>query len=100
MKNALRESLKISLLAAFLLTVASSSWAGVYVHIGPPAVRIETHEPRHGYVWQSGYWRWQGNKHQWTNGHYAREKQGQRWTDGRWDHDDRGYVWVNGRWER
>jgi hypothetical protein len=100
MKNTIKGSLKVSLLAAILLSAASSSWAGVYIHIGPPAIRIETHEERHGYVWQSGYWRWQGERHQWMAGHYAREKHGQRWRDGRWDHNEHGYLWVDGRWER
>lgn len=92
--------IKGSLLAAFILAAAPGADAGVYIRIQPPDVRVERHDERRGYVWQSGYWRWRGQRHQWVAGHYARQKRGQRWTDGRWDHrEDRGYTWTGGRWE-
>ena len=100
MNRAIQQSLKASLLAVILLTAVPTVWAGIHITIAPPTLRIETHEHRSGYVWQSGYWRWTGNKHEWRGGHYAREKHGLRWHDGRWDHNDaRGYYWVNGHWQ-
>jgi hypothetical protein len=100
MNNPIKGWLKIPLLAGSLLVAAPSAWATVYVRIQPPDVRIENHEDRSGHVWQSGYWRWRGERHEWTAGHFAREKRGRHWTDGRWEHNDRGYYWVGGRWER
>jgi hypothetical protein len=92
--------LKLSTLAVVLLAAAPGAWATVYVRIEAPAIRVETHEERHGYVWQSGYWRWQGQRHEWIYGHYAQEKHGHHWRDGRWEHSDRGYYWVGGSWVR
>jgi hypothetical protein len=101
MNNIIKQSLKASLLSAILLTTVPSSQAGIHINIAPPAVRIETHEERQGYIWQSGNYRWRNNKHEWYAGHYAREKHGYRWHDGRWDHNEqRGYFWIDGRWER
>jgi hypothetical protein len=101
MNNPVKKSLRMPLLAALLFAAAApSASAGVYIRIQPPDVRIETHEERRGYVWQSGYWRWHRQRHEWTAGHYAREKRGRHWRDGRWEHGDRGYFWTGGRWER
>jgi hypothetical protein len=91
---------KMFVLAVLLLAAAPSAWATVYVRIQPPDMRFETHENRSGYIWQSGYWRWHGKRHQWKAGHYARQKSGRHWTDGRWESSERGYYWVGGRWER
>lgn len=99
MSNAFKWSLRIPLLAGILLAAASSAQAGIHIQIAPPDIRVETHPDRHGYVWQSGYWHWQGQRHEWVAGHYAREKNGQRWTDGRWDRNEQGYYWTTGRWE-
>ena len=63
MNRAIKQSLKASLLAVILLTAVPTVWAGIHITIAPPTLRIETHEHRSGYVWQSGYWRWTGNKH-------------------------------------
>jgi hypothetical protein len=92
--------LKISLVAAFVLAAAPSAWARIYVKVQAPEVRVETHEERKGFVWQSGYWQWRNQKHEWSAGHYAREQKGRHWTDGRWEHDEHGHYYVNGRWER
>ena len=101
MKHSFKSWIKVPALAAFLVATAPSAWAGtVFVRIQPPDIRVETHEERRGYIWQSGYWRWRGNRHDWQAGHFAREKHGQRWSDGRWEHGDHGYFWVNGRWGR
>lgn len=96
----IKGSLGALLLTALVLAAAPSAWATVYVRIQPPDVRIETHQERRGYIWQSGYWRWRGQRHEWANGHFAREKRGRHWTNGRWERGDRGYFWVGGRWKR
>lgn len=100
MNNPFKVSLRIPLLAAVLMAGASSAQAGIHIQIGPPDVRVEHYEHRKGYVWQSGYWRWRGQRHEWVPGHYARQKNGQRWTDGRWDRSEQGYFWTGGRWEQ
>jgi UPF0716 family protein affecting phage T7 exclusion len=100
MNNLIKSGLKTSVLGLFLLTAVPSAQATVYVRVQAPELRVENHDERKGFVWQSGYWRWHGQKHEWTAGHYAREQRGRHWTDGRWDHNERGYYWVGGRWNR
>ena len=100
MVGLVRRWFTVSILAAILLAAAPGVWARAYVRVQAPDVRVETHEERRGYIWQSGYWRWHGHQHQWRSGHYARERRGRTWADGRWEHTDRGYYWVGGHWAR
>jgi hypothetical protein len=37
-----------------------------------PAMRIERHEFRHGFVWVGGEWMWRYGEWQWVPGHYVR----------------------------
>jgi len=100
MVGLVRRWFTVSILAAILLIAVPGAWARTYVRVQAPDVRVETHDERQGYVWQSGYWHWRGHQHQWRSGHYARERRNRAWSDGRWEHTDRGYYWVGGHWAR
>jgi WXXGXW repeat (2 copies) len=100
MNNLLTRCVKTSLLVGVLFAAAPAAQARTYVRVEAPAIRIEKHDERPNQVWQSGYWRWRGQKHEWTAGRWAHQRHGRHWVDGRWDHSSRGYYWVGGRWQR
>src|SRR5512143_1638499 len=43
-------------------------YAGPAVVIAPPPVRVETYgpPPEPGFIWATGYWRWEGGQHVWV----------------------------------
>jgi WXXGXW repeat (2 copies) len=100
MNNLVKRCVKGSVLVGILLATAPAVQARTYVRIEAPAIRVESHEERPNQVWQSGYWRWRGQKHEWTGGRYTAQRQGRHWVDGRWDHSSRGYYWTAGSWQR
>jgi hypothetical protein len=64
----------------------------------PPAIRVERHNPRRGYVWVGGQWNWNGGQWVWSGGRYERERRGHRWRPARWEQRDGAYVSVDGGW--
>ena len=47
------------------------------IRVALPAPRYERiPRPRHGYVWQPGYWDWQGDRYDWTAGFWVAERPG------------------------
>ena len=97
MKKRLLVFVSTAILASSLM-----AFAQVYVHIGPPppAPREIVPAPMHrGWVWQAGYYRWDGRRYVWIPGHYAAPPRGYaRWIPGHWRNSHRGYVWVPGHW--
>jgi uncharacterized membrane protein len=90
-------------LSVFLLAGSASAATAVYVRIGPPAAVVETHStpPHAGYVWRSGYHRWDGHHYVWVRGGWVRPPyQNAAWVSARWDHERRGYHYVPGHWVR
>ena len=89
------------LLASSFGATAIPAQAQISVDIAPPPVQYEAAPvPRTGYVWESGYWSWNGRRHVWVAGHWERARPGYAYTgpnwverDGRWHNDDR-------RWDR
>jgi hypothetical protein len=80
---------------------AGAANAQVYVHIGPPAPRVERRppppSPRH--VWVDGYYRWDGRSYIWAPGYWAQPpRRNARWVPGHWAHRRRGYYWIQGHW--
>lgn len=75
------------------VVIPSAAQAEIYVNIAPPAPRYErVPAPRAGYVWESGHWRWNGNRYVWVAGHWERERPGYAFHGPRW-------IERNGRWE-
>lgn len=53
------------------------------------------------WVWQPGYWRWNGRAYRWVSGHYVRgPRVGAVWVPGEWVVVRGRYVWHAGHWRR
>ena len=53
------------------------------------------------WVWQAGYWRWNGRAYRWVPGHYVRgPRVGAVWVPGQWVVVRGRYVWHAGHWRR
>jgi hypothetical protein len=62
------------------------------IRVALPAPRYERiPRPRHGYVWQPGYWDWQGDRYDWTAGFWVAERPGYLYSQV-------NYAQRNGRW--
>ena len=75
--------------------------AFIDIAVRPPPPRVVViPDPRVGYVWAPGYWRWNGRDHVWIDGRWLRERRGWHWTPARWE--ERGPRWhfEEGHWER
>lgn len=73
------------------------------VAVSPPAPLAETAPPppAPGYVWNPGYWSWNGIKYVWVPGRYVVAPfPHARWIGGRWVHRGHRWAWVDGRWRR
>ena len=89
--------------ALTLAAVPGAARVGVVVGVAPPVPAAETvpPPPGPGYVWQPGYWAWNGAQYVWVPGTYVvAPYPGAVWVGGRWVHDGSGWVWVGGRWRR
>ena len=88
-------------LGAMSMPTVSEASSSVSLRIGPPPVRYEiVPDPRRGYVWVPGYWRWRGHHHVWVVGCWVRERRGYVYYPHRWE--QRGERWYlhGGRWDR
>jgi hypothetical protein len=93
----------LTLIVFGFLFIPPKSHARVYVHIGPPAIIVETPPPPPGptYVWIGGHWRWNGHKYVWIPGHYSVPPPPlAKWVPGHWVESARGWYWVEGHWVR
>jgi hypothetical protein len=94
---------KIALAVLLALTMLpAASFAQVVVRIGPPAPVYEHRgaPPDRGYVWISGYHRYEGDHYIWTPGRWERPPQAhQHWVAHKWVH--RGDHWElrEGHWQ-
>lgn len=85
--------------AAIPLPVSAD--VGVYLDVAPPPPREEVvPAPRHGLVWEPGYWDWRHGRYVWVRGHWIRERHGMYWHPSHWE--NRGGHWVleRGGWHR
>jgi hypothetical protein len=95
-----------SLLLLALLASLTSGCASrvVYVHQGPPPLKVElkTAPPHAEAVWIPGRWAWNGHTHRyvWVAGHWEIKPKGKVWIPGHWKETPRGWVWVKGHWQR
>jgi hypothetical protein len=73
----------------------------VVVKVAPPHPVLETRvvAPGPGYVWISGYHRWDGAAYVWAPGRWELPPHPhQHWVAHRWVHKHGGYVLVEGHW--
>jgi hypothetical protein len=100
-----RKSLVVGLCVAALggisVPMTAIGEVGVYFNMAPPPVRYEAiPAPRHGYVWSSGYWNANGNRHRWQAGHWERERAGYHLTQPTWTQRDNRWQLERGRWSK
>ena len=73
----------------------------IVLNFGPPPARYEVvPAPRSGYVWESGYWRWNGQRHSWVGGHWVQERNGYVHVGPRWVERNGRYEYHSRRWDR
>ncbi len=75
----------------------------VYVRVGPPVPIVEARvvAPGPGYVWISGFYRWDGRAYFWVPGRWERPpSRYHAWVPGHWAQRRRGWYWVEGHWRR
>ena len=98
----LRVSAGALLVSAILaLGAGCAPYGRLYVRVGPPAplYEIRAVAPGPGYVWISGYQRWDGRGYYWVPGHWSRPPRPRAlWVPGRWERDRRGWFFVEGHW--
>ena len=83
------------------LLALGASAAEVFVRIAPPAPIVERRgpPPGAGYVWITGYHRWDGNAYVWTPGRWeVPPRRHAHWVAHHWVHRRGGWVFVEGRW--
>ncbi|MGA9670064.1 MAG: hypothetical protein WBQ94_12700 [Terracidiphilus sp.] len=93
---------KIALAVLLALTqIPAASNAQVVVRIGPPPVVVEHPgpPPERGFVWVSGYHRWDDGRYVWVPGHYERPPhRGAHWVAHRWVHVHDHWEMREGHW--
>ncbi len=100
-----RYLLVVMLIAGLVAAAAPSAVfaASVDISIGtpPPAVLVEpVPPPRKGYVWVTGYWRWNGLSHVWVRGHWAGARHGYHYVPETWVNAGGRWVFHPGYWAR
>jgi len=85
----------------FATALAFNAAAEVVVQVAPPRAIVETRgtAPGPGYVWVSGYHRWDGKAYVWTAGRWEQPPRPHaHWVAHRWVHRHDGWVLVEGHW--
>ena len=92
------------LVAAIMMALPSTSFAGVYlsVDIAPPPLPVYEQPPipGDGYIWTPGYWAYGDDGYFWVPGTWVLAPYaGALWTPGYWDYNNDGeYVFNEGYW--
>jgi hypothetical protein len=102
----MRRQFIFPILCGLTLTLAAApgvARVGVVVGFAPPAPVVEVVPPPSapGYVWQPGYWSWDGVQYVWVAGAYVvAPKVHAVWVLGAWVRPGHGWVWRAGHWRR
>jgi hypothetical protein len=86
-----------------LTPIVGSARLGVIVGLAPPVPVVEVVPPlpAPGYVWQPGYWNWDGVRYVWVPGAYVVPPFAHAaWLPGRWIRAGHGWRWRAGHWHR
>ena len=90
-------------LAGLLLAAPAATQARVVefdVEVAPPAERVEVvPAPRHGYVYEKGYWSWDNGKYAWREGRFIEERPGHRYEPGAWERRGEHWHFRGGHWD-
>jgi hypothetical protein len=85
----------------FALALSASSYADIYVRVGPPRPLVERRipPPGRGYVWTPGYHRWDGARYLWVPGAWVLPPRPRaRYVAPHWVHRRGGWVFIEGHW--
>ena len=91
------------LLGLGLIMAMRTSSAGIDIIVGtrpPPPREVPAPPPRPGYIYEPGYWSWDGQQYVWTDGTWIEQRPGYRWSEPQWREEDSRYRFVPGHWER
>ena len=66
----------------------------------PPREEYVGVAPVLGWIWLSGFWAWQANRHIWIGGHWEAPRPGYRWYPYEWHRHGGGWRQRGGRWGR
>jgi hypothetical protein len=86
-----------------LMLTRTAGVARVVVRVGPPPPVVEAlpAPPAPGYVWQPGYWAWNGVQYVWVPGRYVVAPfSGAVWIPGHWLGHGGVWEWRAGHWRR
>lgn len=94
-------ALCVGSLAGVTVPQAAHAQPTIYFNVAPPTPRHEAvPAPRHGYVWQAGYWDVRGNRHVWHPGRWERVRRGYYFDQPTWIQDGDRWELRRGRWNR
>ena len=102
MKNGM---LIATIMVGSFLIRPSLSQAQVFIKIKPPTpnvVLIKPNPPKSNYIWVSGHWNWNKNKHKyvWVNGQWVKPKKGKAWVSGHYKNVRGEYTRLPGHWKK
>jgi hypothetical protein len=86
----------------FATSAPAVARVGFWVGVAPPVPLVEPvpPPPAPGYVWQPGYWSWNGVQYVWVPGTYAVAPYPRAvWVPPHWAPRGNGWIWVNGHWQ-
>ena len=66
----------------------------------PPREEYIGVAPFLGWIWLSGFWAWQLNRHVWIGGHWDAPRPGYRWYPHEWHHNGGYWQQRPGYWGR
>ena len=78
--------------------MVEGGYATVVAPQPPPEWVVERVNPRPGYIWAHGYWRWEGRRYVAVRGHYERARRGYHYVNPHWEHRRDGWHWNAGVW--
>lgn len=79
----------------------AASRGRLFVRVGPPAPIVEPRvvAPGPGYVWVSGFYRWDGVRYAWIAGRWELPPRARAaWVPGHWVRERHGWYFVEGHW--
>lgn len=100
-KFAMAVLLALTLLPAAFAQGPLPPGPGQPIPAGPPAPIVERPgpPPQHGFVWISGYHRWDGGRYVWVPGRWDRPPRPHaRWVPAHYVHRHGGWFFIEGRW--
>jgi hypothetical protein len=70
------------------------------VEIAPPPPRVEVvPAPRPGYIYEPGYWYYDGRQYTWVDGRFIVHREGHHYIPHVWEQRGARWVFRPGRWD-